>query len=360
MKLQELCTRHIRKLTRAIKRANVIYESEQSPTRLKREMVHVFRIASTAKTLLCAIMQNKSGADLRLGAHTRAAYFFPNHWRTFRAAGVRYSTTNDFLRKPAIGGGSGDGSVHKLPASSGADGSGGANAKMSRTILIYGQSGSGKTTSCRNLDPATTFFIDSDGKGLSWRGWRKQYNADHKNYIRTDEVDPHVKTSVPNILRAVALNEKYAHIKTVVVDGISTLMVTDEFRRRKEKGFDKYQDLAACIFETVKQAAAYRDDLTVVFIGHVDVERDTGGAEIFSQVRTSGQKLKRIVLESLFTTVLYAKTEGGEYYFETRPNKSTAKAPFGALPDVLENDIAEVIRLLIAYEEGEDETAQEL
>ena len=97
MKLQELCTRHIRKLTRAIKRANVIYESEQSPTRLKREMVHVFRIASTAKTLLCAIMQNKSGADLRLGAHTRAAYFFPNHWRTFRAAGVRYSTTNDFL-----------------------------------------------------------------------------------------------------------------------------------------------------------------------------------------------------------------------------------------------------------------------
>lgn len=231
---------------------------------------------------------------------------------------------------------------------------------MSRTILIYGQSGSGKTTSCRNLDPATTFFIDSDGKGLSWRGWRKQYNADHKNYIRTDEVDPHVKTSVPNILRAVALNEKYAHIKTVVVDGISTLMVTDEFRRRKEKGFDKYQDLAACIFETVKQAAAYRDDLTVVFIGHVDVERDTGGAEIFSQVRTSGQKLKRIVLESLFTTVLYAKTEGGEYYFETRPNKSTAKAPFGALPDVLENDIAEVIRLLIAYEEGEDETAQEL
>ncbi len=223
---------------------------------------------------------------------------------------------------------------------------------MSRTILIYGQSGAGKTTSCRNLDPASTFFIDCDGKGLSWRGWRKNYNADNKNYFRTDELDPHTKISVPFLIRAVATGEPYKHIKTIVVDGISTLMVTDEFRRRKEKGFDKYQDLAACIFETVKQAASYRDDLTVVFIGHVDIERDQNGAEIFSQVRTSGQKLKRIVLESLFTTVLYAKTDGAQYWFETTPQKSTAKAPIGALPEKVENDIAEVIARLIEFEEG--------
>lgn len=223
---------------------------------------------------------------------------------------------------------------------------------MSRTILIYGQSGAGKTTSCRNLDPATTYFVDCDGKGLSWRGWRKQFCSENHNYFRTDELNPNLRNSVPFILKTIARDERFSHIKTVVVDGISTLMVTDEFRRRKEKGFDKYQDLAACIFETVKHAADFRDDLTVVFIGHVDIERDQNGNDLFAQVRTSGQKLKRIVLESLFTTVLYAKNDGNQFFFETQPVRSTAKSPVDALPPVVDNDIARVIKLLQEYEEG--------
>ncbi len=41
---------------------------------------------------------------------------------------------------------------------------------MSKVICIAGESGSGKTTSMRNLDPKTTFYIDADCKGLSWKG----------------------------------------------------------------------------------------------------------------------------------------------------------------------------------------------
>ena len=47
---------------------------------------------------------------------------------------------------------------------------------MSKVICIAGESGSGKTTSMRNLDPETTMYIDCDKKGLSWKGWRNQYN----------------------------------------------------------------------------------------------------------------------------------------------------------------------------------------
>lgn len=47
---------------------------------------------------------------------------------------------------------------------------------MSKAILIIGESGSGKTTSLRNLPPDETCYIDADGKGLSWKGWRNQYN----------------------------------------------------------------------------------------------------------------------------------------------------------------------------------------
>lgn len=37
---------------------------------------------------------------------------------------------------------------------------------MSKVICIAGESGSGKTTSMRNLDPETTMYIDCDKKGL--------------------------------------------------------------------------------------------------------------------------------------------------------------------------------------------------
>ena len=45
---------------------------------------------------------------------------------------------------------------------------------MSKAIMILGASGSGKTTSLEKLDPKQTFYIDADGKGMSWKGWRKQ------------------------------------------------------------------------------------------------------------------------------------------------------------------------------------------
>ena len=46
---------------------------------------------------------------------------------------------------------------------------------MAKALCVMGESGSGKTTAMRNLDPKTTFYVDCDKKGLSWKGWRKDY-----------------------------------------------------------------------------------------------------------------------------------------------------------------------------------------
>ena len=132
---------------------------------------------------------------------------------------------------------------------------------MSRVICIAGESGSGKTTSLRNLDPKTTYIIDADRKGLSWKGWKKQYNKENKNYIQTSDID-----KIRGILAGI--NEKAAHIKTVVIDTLNTIMVDDEVKRMKEKGYDKWIDLAQCVWELVSEAHLYRDDLTVVFMAH--------------------------------------------------------------------------------------------
>ena len=65
---------------------------------------------------------------------------------------------------------------------------------MARVIAIMGESGSGKTTSLRNLTPESTFIIDSDKKGLSWRGWKGDYNKDTKNYLVSDDPEIILKT----------------------------------------------------------------------------------------------------------------------------------------------------------------------
>lgn len=215
---------------------------------------------------------------------------------------------------------------------------------MARVICVMGESGSGKTTSCRNLDPKETYFMDCDKKGLSWKGWKNQYNAAAKNYYCGDE-----PAKVKQILSGVA--ETRPDIKVIIIDTIGSLMVADEMRRSREKGYDKWLDLATCIWELIDLAYPLREDLTVVFFAHSQTERDDGGY-LFTRIKTSGKKLDKICLESKFTTVLNAKCVDGRYIFETHSNNSTAKTPLGLFEeDIIDNDIVKVIEALKAYEE---------
>lgn len=210
---------------------------------------------------------------------------------------------------------------------------------MSSVICIAGESGSGKTTSMRNLDPKTTLYIDCDKKGLSWKGWRKQYSEENKNYIKTDYA-----SAVMTALNKADTTWKY--IKVIVIDTLNGLMVADEMRRSKEKGYDKWIDLAACVWDLVCHSYELRDDLTVIFTAHAQTDHDEAGY-MFTRIKTSGRKLDKISLESKFTTVLMSKCVDGRYLFETQANNSTAKSPLGAFEEKeIDNDITKVIKAL--------------
>lgn len=210
---------------------------------------------------------------------------------------------------------------------------------MARVICIAGESGSGKTTSMRNLDPATTYYIDADKKGLSWKGWREQYNTEKKNYKKCDDANV-VRVYIKKIA------ESCPGVKVIVVDTINGLMIADEMRRSKEKGYDKWIDLATCVWDLIVECYDYRDDLTIIFTAHTQTETDDSGYR-FTRIQTSGKKLNKIVLESKFTTVLLSKCVDGRYLFETQANNSTAKSPMGAFDSFeIENDIVAVIEAL--------------
>ena len=214
---------------------------------------------------------------------------------------------------------------------------------MAKVIGIMGESGSGKTTSMRNLDPNTTYYIDCDKKGLSWKGWREQYAEKKLNYWKTDFVE-----TVDELFDKINSEEKFKKIKVVVVDTLNGLMVADEVRRMKEKGYDKWMDLAQCVWGLLDKAQGLRDDLTVIFVCHSQTQKEDDGYT-FTRIKTSGKKLDKIVLESKMTTVLLAKCKNGKYVFETQSNKSTAKSPMGLLEEQeIPNDITIVLK---AFEE---------
>ncbi|AQS10606.1 hypothetical protein CLOBY_27510 [Clostridium saccharobutylicum] len=210
---------------------------------------------------------------------------------------------------------------------------------MSKLIGIMGESGAGKTTSLRTLDPKTTYIIDADKKGLSWKGWKQQYNKESKNYIATDD---------PLAIRSLAknINDKAPQIKTIVVDTVNGAMVADEMRRSKDKGYDKWMDLAACVWNLIDDALTYREDLTFIFICHSQTDVNESGF-LWTRIKTSGKKLDKIVLESKFNTVLLAKCVDGKHIFETQSNCSTAKSPMGAFESMeIENNMANVLKAL--------------
>ncbi len=209
-------------------------------------------------------------------------------------------------------------------------------AKMAKMLLVMGEPASGKTVSLRNIPKNELYYIDCDKKGLNYKGWKNDFNEEKKNYFRSNDGEMIIKCMQ-------GISEKREDIKYIAIDTINSIMIADEMRRSKDKNFDKWVDLASCIFNLINIVPDLRDDLTVIFIGHTQTD-DEG----FTRLLTNGKKLNKIGLEKYFDTVLIAKNNDGKYVFETTSPNSTARVPMGSYENeqYIENDLYEVIKEL--------------
>lgn len=218
---------------------------------------------------------------------------------------------------------------------------------MAKVIGCMGESGSGKTTAMRTLNPKETFYIDSDKKGLNWKGWKDQYNGKNKNYIRSDDF-----MKVDNTLSVIDKQDDYKHIKYVVIDTLNGLMVAEEMRILAMQSGDKrsaWSDLAQNGWALINKALEMRDDLTVIILCHSETISDENGI-IRTRIKTNGRKLEKLVLESKMTTVIWSVRQDGKYKFILSADGSTCKVPLGAFEnDECDNDIMTVIKALKDY-----------
>lgn len=223
---------------------------------------------------------------------------------------------------------------------------------MARVIGVMGESGSGKTTAMRNLPPEETFYIDSDMKGLNWKGWRQQYSVEAKNYYASDSFT--IVDSLLNKVNGTDPNTKdtLKHIKYVVIDTLNGMMVAEEMRILGMQSGDKrsaWSDLAQNGWALINKCLTLRDDLTVIILCHSETVSDDNGV-IRTRIKTNGRKLEKLVLESKMTTVIWCVRQDGKYKFILSADGSTCKVPLGSFKtDETDNDIMIVIKALEEY-----------
>lgn len=223
---------------------------------------------------------------------------------------------------------------------------------MSSSVLIIGPSGSGKSSSLRNLDPKTTFIISVLDKPLPFKGHKKNYKPITSwedmegNYLASDDWI--------RILKCIQFVDKSRpDISTLVIDDIQYILANEFMRRSHEKGFEKYSELANHYWQIINAANNTRNNLITFLMSHNEI--DNAG---HSKVKTIGRLLdEKITIEGLFTTVLHTNVRDGEYKFTTQNDGSSCcKSPIGMFPDKLINNcLLNVIETIEAYNQGEDE-----
>ena len=234
---------------------------------------------------------------------------------------------------------------------------------MATGLLVIGESGSGKSTSMRNLDPKKTFIISILGKDLPFRGWKKKYTEMEIEWSQSEDgfKPTPIKSGnhycVPDdqfswarvlVLLNLFLNNSKSPYETIIIDDFGYLITNEFLHRAYETGFTKFtqlarhiKDIIACIKENKN------NDKFVVFMAQPQTVSETG----FRKIKTAGKLLDdQVNIEGFFTSVLFTNTLDDKHVFETKRDNSTAKTPDGAFDEMyIDNDLDIVIKRLKEY-----------
>lgn len=227
---------------------------------------------------------------------------------------------------------------------------------MSNLVIVLGASGTGKSTSIKTLNPEETVVLNVLGKDLPFKGSRTSYTREKLNLIQPSNWE-HVQTMMQSI------SENKPNIHNIVIDDATYIMRTEFFDRAKERGFDKYNDLADHFRRIIAKGNSLRNDITVFLLLHIEtVESD--GSIVGYKASTVGKLLDKMynpvesVSITLFSQPKYDDKGRPTFGFWTHPMKVNgveipAKSPAEMFADdFIPNDLQFVINKMKEYYEG--------
>jgi len=220
---------------------------------------------------------------------------------------------------------------------------------MSNSILVMGESGTGKSRSIKNLDSRETFIISVVDKDLPFKGARKLYKEsclDSEGVkIQGNRYSSDNYSSIIKVMKVVS--EKMPKIKNIVIDDFQYIMFNEFMCKANEQGFAKFTVIQQHAFDVLSLSSRLRADLNCFILSHTQVS-----AEGLSRFKTLGKMLdEKITVEGLFTIVLHSIVDNNQYRFLTQNTGShLAKSPEGMFNDkLIENDLQFVINKMEEY-----------
>lgn len=180
-----------------------------------------------------------------------------------------------------------------------------------------GESGSGKSASLRNFEPDEIGVFNVAGKPLPFR----------KPLSKIDGA------SYGKIINAL----KRAALKAYAIDDSQYLLSFELFGRAKEKGYDKFTEMAVNFYNLIQCVIRETPpDVIVYFLHHTELAPDGK-----MKAKTIGKMLdEKLTVEGLFSIVLYcAAGEDGHKFITQSQGFSTAKSPMDMFPEEIDNDL---------------------
>jgi hypothetical protein len=209
-------------------------------------------------------------------------------------------------------------------------------------IGIVGSSGTGKSTSLRNLPLNETIIIDLERKGFPFK--------EAKNFQTI------TATILPEIKQAIETATKNANI--VVIESFTKYCeILIDVAQKQYKGFDIWNYYNKKIRDTLESLKNEKATVVVTAIDEiVKIMQPTGGEYNTRRIKVQG-KVHEGCIEKEFLLVLFTEVrrekDSIEYCFQTNSDGITsAKTPMGMFSDMyIPNDLNTVINSMEKYYE---------
>ena len=212
---------------------------------------------------------------------------------------------------------------------------------MSIATMILGESGTGKSTGLRNMNPGNTLLIQSVRKPLPFRSgeWKPATKEGGSVFVTDDSA---------MMVKAMQRTTK----DIIVIDDFQYLLANEFMRRVTDvvvgnAAFAKYNEIARHAWDVLIAATSLPEHKRVYILSHTATD-DFGKTKI----KTIGKLLdEKIVMEGLVTIVLKTVVQNGNYLFSTKNSgNDTVKSPLGLFDDdLIDNDLAAVDSAIYHY-----------
>lgn len=207
---------------------------------------------------------------------------------------------------------------------------------MSVATFILGQSGTGKSTSLQNIDPANVLLIQTIRKPLPFRSanW-KPLTKEGGTVFVTDKAQ--------TICDAINRTQR----EIIIIDDFQYMMANEFMRRTAERGFDKFTEIGRNAWDVINAATQAADNKRIYILSHTE-QSESGSTKI----KTIGKMLdEKITLEGMVTICLQTAIVNGQHIFMTQNNgHNTVKSPIGLFAsEHIPNDLAAVDAAIVEY-----------